>query len=565
MKLSMIGLDYERTPIALREQLSLNKDEVKQALKNLSQIPNVYGAVLLSTCNRTELYLSYDITSDDFPCNYNNDETVIQGIPNNTKKSHALIGKLLTHVTNRNYDDFKHFFIVREEDDCINHLFSVASGLKSQILGEDQILSQVRTATYLAREENILDAVLNTLTREAITCGKQLKTKVHIVQVASSTAQRGVQVLQHELQSLSNKNALVIGNGEMGKLVAEMLYKNGANVWVTLRSYRHGTSVVPRGCLAVPYEKRYEDMPNMDIVISATTSPHHTITYDELQKLSSIPSHFIDLAIPRDIEPRCKDIVSIWDVDDLGGSAELPIEITMQIDEIIDSHIEKFKRWRNYRDCMPVIDELKEAILSRIADIENEETVLKTIDLVLGGLTDIINPTSISQCASGIRLRTRTEKIPTKKQLPFPMFFHLSGKIAVVIGAGKIGTRRAEKLVDFGATVRVVDPVINIFEKKFCANSSFDNVTFFQKEYCTNDLDDAFICIVATNDRELNRQIARECNERGIFVNVADDHTICDFYFPALCQGDGLIVGLVSDGTQHNKTASVAKEIRKLL
>lgn len=160
----------------------------------------------------------------------------------------------------------------------VRHLMEVASGLRSRIWGEDQIISQVKDAIALAREAGCTDGVLETLFRSAISAGKEVKTEVRLTAVPTSAASMAVELLAAKLGDLAGKKALVIGNGEMGRLSASLLQQAGCEVWVTLRTYRHGETIVPPGCGVVPYEERFHHMEGCDFLISATTSPHYTVT-----------------------------------------------------------------------------------------------------------------------------------------------------------------------------------------------------------------------------------------------------------------------------------------------
>ena len=145
----------------------------------------------------------------------------------------------------------------------------------------------------------------------------------------------------------------MIGNGEMGRLSASLLYEAGCAVTVTLRSYHQGETVVPAGCAVTPYEERYQAMEGMDLVLSATTSPHYTVTAWELAELSHPPRVLADLAIPRDIEPQVATLpgFTLYNVDDLGvdTSRELPPEAAA----IVEKYLDRLNQWENYKNCLP--------------------------------------------------------------------------------------------------------------------------------------------------------------------------------------------------------------------
>lgn len=149
------------------------------------------------------------------------------------------------------------------------------------------------------------------------------------------------------------------------------------------------------------------------------------------------------------------------------------------------------------------------------------------------------------------------------ESLRFPLFLNLRGKKALVVGCGTVGLRRALTLVEFGARVTVIDPSPPPYP-----TLSFDvppPFAWMQRGYKPGDLKDSFLCVAATSQPQVNRQVAEEARELGVLINVADDPSLCQFFFPAICKTEDVVVGLVGDGTDHQKTAEVAEKIRKML
>lgn len=319
MNIVMAGLDYETSSLAQREKLAFSPSKVTEFLETLKAegIPGV----LLSTCNRSELYLSYET---EMP---------------------SPVG-ILSAMAEINPGEFA--FVSRQGEECLRHLFQLTCGMKSQILGEDQILSQVKQAAHLAQENGTMDGTLNTLFRMAVTCGKEARTQIAFRSLSTSAGQSAVNALLGDYGSLQDKKILVIGNGAMGRLTASLLVAQKAQVWMTLRSYRHGETIVPQGCQIIPYDQRYGHIHKMDVVISATTSPHHTITEESLSTCASIPGRMVDLAVPRDIDPACGAITQLWNVDDLGDHRGLDEESQEKLENILQKHQEKFIHWQDY-------------------------------------------------------------------------------------------------------------------------------------------------------------------------------------------------------------------------
>ena len=256
MSLLMSGLDCHGAGVELREKLAFSRQQVLDLLGWLKKQPGVTGAVLLSTCNRTEVYLSGDPEMSPW--------------------------RLLCRGAGAPEGLLEPYFTTRVGEDAAKHLMQVACGLQSQILGEDQIITQVRIAMELAQEQAAADGMLAALFRRAVTAGKRAKTEVHLCRGVPSMGQRCREILEQELGTLRDQNILVIGNGQMGRLAAEILQQAGARVRVTLRTYRHGETLVPGGCGTVPYEDRLAALEGADALVSATTSPHYTLTKEQL-------------------------------------------------------------------------------------------------------------------------------------------------------------------------------------------------------------------------------------------------------------------------------------------
>lgn len=553
MNVAMSGLDYELAPIELREGLSFTRHQVKKLDVALRAYRGVEGCVLLSTCNRTEIYISGGDGIDWNP------------------------GALLCEAAGVDYASFAPAFVTRRGQEATRHLMEVAGGLRSQIWGEDQIVTQVKTAIEIARDAGTADGVLETLFRSAVSAGKEIKTKVRLVGVPVSVAQRAVEVLVEVLGGFGGRRALVIGNGEMGRLAAELLRRRGCTVTVTLRTYRHGETLVPAGCGVVLYEERYGAMEGADLIISATTSPHYTVIPEELKALKNPPSLMVDLSIPRDIHPFVGELpgVTLYNVDTLGGAAgrEVPAEAA----EIMEKHMLQLEQWDNYRACLPALERVKRAVLERVVGVDAgdsgsyalmELTVSRTVDLLSGALKENLNPADLLRCAEKIELRTAAHpnaatvqkrskrSVGEQTDFRFPIFIPLSGGRAVVVGGGAVACRRAEVLRRFGAEVTIIAPT--------CASLP-RGVNWEQRPYEPGDLAGAVLAVAATDQRRVNRAAGEEARTLGIPVSVADCPEECTFFFPAICEGENLVAGVVSRGDDHALTARAAKAIRQTL
>ena len=539
----MAGLDW-KAPISLREGLSFTRSRVVELDRRIWRHPAVEGCVLLSTCNRTELYLSCGTGAAPDPA------------------------ALLCEAAGADPAPFAGVFERAEGRDAARRLMEVAGGLRSQIWGEDQILTQVKGALTAAREAGTADGVLETLFRTAAAAGKELKTRVRLAGVPRSAAQSAVERLEQAAGGLTGKRALVIGNGEMGRLAATLLVRAGCAVTVTLRSYHHGQTVVPPGCAVAPYDGRYGAMEGMDILLSATASPHYTVSAAALEAAAHPPRLVVDLAIPRDVEPAAGELpgLTLWNVDDLGVAADR--DLPAEGEAILARYLDRLDQWENYRACLPGLERVKQAVVARVlsTDLDGPEArdlvelaVSRAVDLLSGGLKEGLTPEELEKCARKIELHTAA-KPRWSRQAPgalrFPLFLDLTGKRAVIVGGGAVACRRAEVLSRYGAQVTMIAP-----RRK----REIPGVTWRARPYAPGDLAGAAIAVAATDDRSVNRAAGEEARALGVPVSVADAPEECTFFFPAVCTGDGLSAGVVGRGDDHARTARAAKAIRAAL
>ncbi len=323
-----------------RETVSFTQGQTERLCRRICREEGVSGCVLLSTCNRTELYLSgaENLSPAQLLC-------TLAGAP-----------------------EAQPLLVERRGAQAERHLMRVACGLCSQILGEDQIVSQVKRAYQTAHEQDSADAQLSQLFRLAVTAGKRSRAQVRLSAAPLSVAGQAVEQLEQALGELRGKRALVIGNGEMGRLASGLLVDRGCDVTVTLRSYRHGVTVVPSGCRTVPYNERMSCLSQCDILLSATTSPHYTVTYDDLAAQPHLPQAVCDLAMPRDIQPTVRALVPVFfDMDSMGGrDAYVAPDDRAKVEAIIEEQLEELARWRAYRHALPLVEELSELAAQRV-------------------------------------------------------------------------------------------------------------------------------------------------------------------------------------------------------
>ncbi len=478
MYLAVVGIDYKSAGVSVREKLYFTEKKLKEKLVEISK--REYKSVIISTCNRTEIYFSTKEKWDN--------QTAINEFSKITE-------------FNENLDLISYVY---SEENAVKYLFEMSCGLHSLILGEDQIITQVRNASDTAHEIGASDSFLNTLFRHALTCSKKAKTKVNINFISPSIVSEAVSKLEKRFSDLKGMKALVIGNGEMGKLAAKLLLQKGLEVCMTVRHYKYVQAKVVKGASSVPYEERADKLLWADVVFSATKSPHYTITYDMVENLEKTPKCFFDLALPRDIEEKISsnESTEYFDVDSIGeNSSAYDLQAIREINLIINEQIKKFNDWVSFN-----------------------------------------------------------KKEEEKEYYRFPLFYSLKNKKILVLGAGEIGSRRALTLLDFGAKIKVVATKV---EEEIEKNK---NIRIIKREFKDEDVDGMDFAVIATNNRALNAYVADICKKRNIHVNVCDDTELCDFFFPAIIENKDIIGGIVSKrGTKHKEVRLTAGKLRKTL
>lgn len=335
MNITMVGIDYRDAGLDTRGRFSYTKREQEETIKYLRQLEGISGCVLLSTCNRTELVLSYTEEWDQ-------DEK-----------------QLFCGLKDLEPEQYVQYLHIRWGMEAVQDLFALAGGLKSQILGEDQILTQMKDAADFSRQFFGTDKILETLFRMAVTAGKEVKTKIVLPSSNHSAPLAAISGLERDGAVFQGEKCLVIGNGVMGRMTAQLLLDRGADVTVTIRQYRSGIVDVPPAAGRIDYSKRYEKMPECRYIFSATASPNTTITLEKLpvQQLQQ-DTVFVDLAVPRDIQEEIGTLpgITLYDIDDFG--VELPEDARQSLSDaeiLLQEKTQEFQNWYDAKDVVPML------------------------------------------------------------------------------------------------------------------------------------------------------------------------------------------------------------------
>jgi glutamyl-tRNA reductase len=349
-ELLALGVSHKTAPLELRERLSLTEGRAVSALSELTSAAGIHEAAAISTCNRTELYL---IVSDPVEA-----------------ESEAL-GVLTRQAEIRPTELLGHLYSLRGSE-ASRHLMRVTAGLDSMILGEAEIQGQVKRAYELALVEGATGPILNRLFRGALSAGGRAREETGISEAGVSIPSVAVELARRALGDLSERRVLMVGAGETAELVARALTARGVEtVFVANRHYDRAIGLAQRfDGTAVRFEELPTQLQEADIVVSATNSPHHIIEKDGLAQVMEArggrPLLAIDIAVPRDIEPDCREVpgVSVHDIDDVqqivernanGREAE-----ARRAELIIETELDRFERWLASLEVVPTITALRE-------------------------------------------------------------------------------------------------------------------------------------------------------------------------------------------------------------
>lgn len=352
MSLQMAGIDHTLASLDVRSVFSFTKKLMEQAYKDFLALPAIEGCVIISTCNRMEIWFSVSEEEELSPV--------------------SLICGFL-HVDPIQYAPF---FVGRKEQDAVDHLFRLAAGLESRIVGEDQIITQVGDALAFARSCYATDHCLEVLFRLAVTAGKRIKTETNLSTADHSVIHAALRMLAEGGVTVTDRCCLVIGNGMMGRLAAQALLDHGAVVTVTVRQYRSGIVDIPPGCRRISYDERLSVLPDCDFVVSATSSPNYTLRYQDLCGIKpGHPVYMIDLAVPRDMEPEIASLDGfiMYDIDSFHidlHSEKLRVNLA-RAEEILQEEQERFNSWYDCREFIPRIQDLKSRTGKDVGDRMN--------------------------------------------------------------------------------------------------------------------------------------------------------------------------------------------------
>ena len=363
MKLVVVGVNHKDTPLEIREQGAFIQRTINEGIGYLLGQPKIKEVVILSTCNRSEIY----VASSD---------------------SEAAVAILKNFYCQKKSQALGPYLFEKKDRQALAHLYHVVTGLNSMILGEDQILGQVRQALEGAQAIKGCGKYLTKIFREAITFTKKVKTKYKISETPLSLSSTAVKHIKRQFPNdYDQKKILIIGSGKMGILALRYMKAEGfQNPYMTNRSYHHmdKCQTVHENVKRIYYEDRYDYLESMDVVISATASPHIILKADKIKNREK-GLMIIDLALPRDIEPQVGNLplVELLTIDHfneiMDESMAYRLEIAKQIAYEIDSEIDGLLAWITHAKVDNMVKELHQSSL-HLAE-ETIENLLENLDL----------------------------------------------------------------------------------------------------------------------------------------------------------------------------------------
>ncbi|GIP39175.1 glutamyl-tRNA reductase [Paenibacillus sp. J31TS4] len=374
MHIIAVGLNYRTAPVEIREKFAFAKDELPDALRKLKETKSILECVVVGTCNRTEIYAVVDRM---YPCGH-------------------YIRDFIEKWFGVSRREFNHHLYVKEDEDAIRHLFRVTGGLDSMIIGETQILGQVRDAFLLAQENGATGILFNTLFKQAITFAKRAHSETTIGETPVSVSYAAVELGKRIFGSFAGKTVLIIGAGKMSELTAKHLHANGAaEVIVANRSYGRASDLAEKfQGRATTFDCLLDGLKEADIVISSTGASGYVLKREQvesvLQGRKSRPLFMIDIAVPRDLDPAISELsnVFLYDIDDLQSIVATNLEErkreAVKIDAMIGQEIDAYNTWYRTLGVSPVISALQkkgnqihqetmDSLLKKLPDLDERE------------------------------------------------------------------------------------------------------------------------------------------------------------------------------------------------
>jgi len=352
MKFSITGVNHKSAPVEVRERLAFDEPSLSAALLDLKRRPGFCEGLILSTCNRVEVALTCEETSGAV----------------------VAVDQFLAEMRKVERDWVTPYLYRYEDGEAIRHLFRVAASLDSMVVGEPQILGQLKSAYALAKEHGAVNGFLDNLVTRAFNVAKRVRSETEIGESAVSVSYAAVELARDIFGSLNDKKVLIVGAGKMSELAARHLRRSGATqIFVTNRTYERAVEMAQlfEGKI-VEYTNFLGFLPEADIVITSSGAPHYILIRDDMKKVIEArrnrPMFLIDIAVPRNIEPTVNELdnVFLYDIDDLQKVVETNVqgrlESAEEAEAIIREEVDRMIARLKTREVVPTIVGLQEQL-----------------------------------------------------------------------------------------------------------------------------------------------------------------------------------------------------------
>jgi len=361
MNLTLLGINHRTAPVEVRERMNIPEARLAEAVSDLAHRAGIREGMILSTCNRVEVATSAEDEVD----------------------AESVIRRFLADHHHCDLGQYAHFFYRLRQQDLVKHLFRVACSLDSMILGEPQILGQLKQAYATARAVGAMNGSLNEVVNQALAVARRVRRETALGSAAVSVSYAAVELAKKIFGGLQGKTVFVVGAGKMSELAAKHLLSSGAgNILVSNRTYERAVELAAAfHGKPVPWEELYEQLSSADIVISSTGSPETIIQKNQVERVMGLrrnrPMFFVDIAVPRDVDPAVNELdnVYVYDIDDLGHVVEANKKQrereAVWAEEIVLMEVQRTVKRLASRDVVPTIVALEER-LNRIRTVEME-------------------------------------------------------------------------------------------------------------------------------------------------------------------------------------------------
>lgn len=368
----VVSVNYKTAPVEIREKLAFSDDVLSTAMKSLNEQKSILENVIVSTCNRTEIYAVVD----------------------QLHTGRYYIKRFMADWFHMDIEDITSYISIYEEEDAVLHLFRLTCGLESMVLGETQILGQVKHAFFVAQKNAFSGTIFNQLFKQAITVAKRAHRETEIGENAVSISYAAVELAKKIFGQLTNKSAAIIGAGKMGELAVQNLHGSGVeDIYVVNRTVSKAEEVASRfNGQAFSLEQMPEVIEKVDIIITSTGANGYILDKDYLkssiQNRNGRPLCLVDIAVPRNIHPNVDELEGafLYDIDDLQHIVDANLEarkqIAAEIEALIDVEIEEYFDWLQTLGVVPVISALRQKALTI------QQTTMESIERKMPDLTD---------------------------------------------------------------------------------------------------------------------------------------------------------------------------------